>query len=86
MLMINMEFIATLLMGALAGWLDAVVYKGRRLGLAGNLAVGILGSFAGLWVFGYLGVSLDEGLMGAILTSALGAIIILALVNLLLKK
>jgi uncharacterized membrane protein YeaQ/YmgE (transglycosylase-associated protein family) len=81
-----MEFIATLLMGALAGWLGAVVYKDRKLGLAGNITIGILGSFIGLWLFGYMGASLDEGLLGVILTSALGAIIILALVNLLLRK
>jgi uncharacterized membrane protein YeaQ/YmgE (transglycosylase-associated protein family) len=43
--------------------------------------VGILGSFVGYWLLGQLGVSFGAGWVGAILTGALGAIIILAIVN-----
>jgi len=80
-----MELLTTLLIGAVAGWLGAQIFKGSSLGLIGNIVAGILGSFVGSWALGMAGVSLGSGLLGAILTGALGAIIILAVVNLLFK-
>ena len=39
-----MGIIATLIIGAIAGWLGGTIYKGSGLGLIGNIIVGILGS------------------------------------------
>lgn len=81
-----MEIIVTLIIGAAAGWLGSMIYKGSGLGLIGNIIVGIAGSFLGYWLLGKLGVSLGTGWLGAILTGAIGAIIILFLFNLIFKK
>lgn len=81
-----MNIIGTLLIGALAGWLGSLIYKGSGLGLLWNIIVGIVGSFVGYWLMGKLGVSLGGGWIGAILTGAIGAIIILFLFNLITKK
>lgn len=81
-----MEIIVTILMGALAGWLGSTIYKGSGLGFIGNLVLGILGSFVGYWLFGKLDISLGTGLLSVILTSAIGAIIILFIFNLIFKK
>ena len=81
-----MEILATLIIGALAGWLGGTIYKGSGLGLIGNIVVGIIGSFVGYWLLGKLGVSFGTGWVGAILTGALGAIIILIILNLIFKK
>lgn len=81
-----MEIISTLIIGAVAGWLGGTIYKGGGLGLLGNIIVGVVGSFVGYFVLGKLGVSLGSGWIGAILTGALGAIIILFLINLIFKK
>ena len=81
-----MEILATLIIGALAGWLGGVIYKGSGLGLIGNIIVGIIGSFVGYWLLGKLGVSFGTGWVGAILTGALGAIVILVLLNLIIRK
>ena len=81
-----MEIIATLLIGAIAGWLGSQLFKGRGLGLLGNIVVGILGSFVGYWLLGKMGVSFGAGWIGAILTGALGAIIILAITSVLFKS
>lgn len=80
-----MEIFVTLLIGALAGWLGSLIFKGSGLGLIGNIVVGILGSFVGYWLLGKFGISLGTGWIGAILTGALGAIIILAIINLLFR-
>ena len=81
-----MEIIGTIIIGALAGWLGSMVFKGSGLGLLWNIIVGILGGFVGYWVFGKLNISLGEGWIGAILTGAIGALIILFILNLIIKK
>lgn len=81
-----MNIITFLLIGAIAGWLGSVIYKGSGLGFFGNIIVGIIGSSVGYWLFGVLGVSLGHGILGVILTSAAGAIVILFLFNLIFSK
>jgi uncharacterized membrane protein YeaQ/YmgE (transglycosylase-associated protein family) len=81
-----MEIIVILIIGAVAGWLGSTIYKGSGLGLLGNIVVGIVGSFVGYWALGKLGVNLGTGWIGAILTGAIGAIIILILINLIFPR
>ena len=81
-----MEILWTIIIGAIAGWLGSVIFKGSGLGLIGNIIVGILGFFVGGWLLGKLGVSLGGGTLGAILSGALGAIVILLLLNLIFRR
>ena len=81
-----MEIVLTLIIGAVAGWLGRQIFRGSSLGLIGNIVIGILGSFVGYWLLGKLGINLGTGIIGAILTGAVGAIVILALVNLIFKS
>ena len=80
--------IATLITGALAGWLGGIIYRGSGLGLLGNIVVGILGSGVGSWLLEKVfNISLGEGWIGSsILTGAIGAIVILFVMNLLVKQ
>ena len=81
-----MELLVTLLIGGTAGWLGSMIYKGSGLGIIGNIVVGIVGSFIGYWLLGKLDIHLGSGWIGAILTGAVGAIVILFLINLIFKK
>jgi uncharacterized membrane protein YeaQ/YmgE (transglycosylase-associated protein family) len=81
-----MEILVAIIIGGAAGWLGAVIYKGSGLGFIGNVVVGIFGSFVGYWLLGKLGVDLGAGLLGALLTGAIGAIVILFLLNLIFGK
>ena len=81
-----MEILVTMIIVALAGWLGSMVFKGSGLGLLWNIIIGILGGFVGYWLFGQLNISLGEGWIGAILTGAIGALIILFIINLIVKK
>lgn len=76
-----MEIVITLIIGAIAGWLGSMVFKGSGLGLIGNIVLGIIGGFVGYWLLGKFGVSLGTGIIGAILTGAIGAVAILLLLN-----
>jgi uncharacterized membrane protein YeaQ/YmgE (transglycosylase-associated protein family) len=81
-----MQLLATLIIGALAGWLGSTLYKGSGLGLLGNIVVGILGSFVGYWLLGKIGLDFGSGWIAAILTGAVGAIVILVLLNLIVGR
>ena len=81
-----MEIIGTIIIGALAGWLGSMVFKGSGLGLLWNIIIGIFGGYVGYWLFGVLNISLGDGWIGAILTGAIGALLILFVLNLILKK
>jgi uncharacterized membrane protein YeaQ/YmgE (transglycosylase-associated protein family) len=71
-----------LLVGAIAGWLAGVIVKGYGFGLLGNIVVGIVGAFIGGLIFTG-GTINNAGLtLYTFLTSLVGAIILLAIVNL----
>jgi uncharacterized membrane protein YeaQ/YmgE (transglycosylase-associated protein family) len=76
--------IITLVIGAIAGWLAGVVVEGAGFGLLVNMLLGIAGAFIAALLFPRLGLglTLGGGVVGAIVTSALGAIILLLIVNL----
>jgi uncharacterized membrane protein YeaQ/YmgE (transglycosylase-associated protein family) len=83
-----MDIIAVLVklaIGAIAGWLAGVLVEGAGFGLLGNILVGIAGAFIAALLFPRLGLglTLGGGLVGAIVTSALGAVVLLLIVNLL---
>jgi uncharacterized membrane protein YeaQ/YmgE (transglycosylase-associated protein family) len=66
-----------LVVGGIAGWLAGVIVKGYGYGLLGNIAIGILGSVIGGWLFGTYFVANVGGLPGAILGATIGAVILL---------
>jgi uncharacterized membrane protein YeaQ/YmgE (transglycosylase-associated protein family) len=79
-----MAVIVTLIIGAVAGWLAGVLVEGAGFGLLINMLLGIAGAFIAALLFPRLGLglTLGGGIVGAIVTSALGAIVLLLIVNL----
>ncbi len=65
-----------LLIGAVAGWLAGQLTKGRGFGLAGNLAIGVLGAVIGGFLFRLVGLS-AWGTCGSLITATIGAIVLL---------
>jgi len=70
-----------LVIGAVAGWLAGQVVKGGGFGLVGDIIVGIIGSVLGGWLFGTYVVG-TGGILGAIIASTIGAIILLFILRL----
>ncbi|MDB5842572.1 MAG: transglycosylase associated family protein [Herminiimonas sp.] len=83
-----MNFIIWLVVGGIIGWLASLVMKtDKQQGLFLNIVVGIVGAFLGGWLLSpLLGAGTinanDFSLMG-LFVSFLGAVILLAIVNLL---
>lgn len=73
-----MGILWTLIIGAVAGWLGAEIFKGGSLGLIGNIIVGIIGGAIGYWL---LGATFGTSVIGQILTGAVGSIILLAIIK-----
>lgn len=77
------SLIVLVLVGLVAGFLAGLVVKGGGFGFVGNVIVGVIGAFIGNWVFGsLLGITLAPGIIGAIITAAIGAVILLFVVGL----
>jgi uncharacterized membrane protein YeaQ/YmgE (transglycosylase-associated protein family) len=76
--------IVALVIGAIAGWLAGVIVEGGGFGLLGNMLLGIVGAFIAALLFPRLGLglTLGGGVVGAIVASTLGAVILLLIVNL----
>ena len=80
-----MNFIAFLIIGALAGWIAGNVMKGKGFGLLGNMLVGIVGAFVGGFLFGLLGLA-SFGFIGSLVTATVGAIVLIYVVSLIKKS
>ncbi|HJU40994.1 MAG TPA: GlsB/YeaQ/YmgE family stress response membrane protein [Tahibacter sp.] len=74
--------IITCLIGGIAGWLAAVVMRGRGLGILGNIVVGIVGAFLASFLLPRLGIVIGGGWVGAIIHAFIGAVILLFLISL----
>ncbi|MGH8122815.1 MAG: GlsB/YeaQ/YmgE family stress response membrane protein [Rudaea sp.] len=70
-----------IIVGAIAGWLAGVVVKGGGYGLIGDIVVGIIGGFIAGWLLPGLHLGLT-GILGSIVYSAIGAIILLFVIRL----
>ena len=86
-----MGILIWLIVGGIVGWLASIVM--RRDGSQGiilNIVVGIVGAALGGWLLGpFLGApSINSGIIsiGTFLVSFLGAVILLAIVNLISRR
>ena len=78
-----MGFIIWIVVGLIAGWLAGQVMKGGGYGVLLDIILGILGGVLGGWVFGLLGIWPGGGILGAIIVSFVGAVILVAITRLL---
>ena len=78
-----MNFLIYLIVGGIAGWLASIVMaRDGSQGIILNVVVGIIGGFLGGWLLPTLGLGLGGGWVGFLVTALIGAIVLLAIVNL----
>jgi uncharacterized membrane protein YeaQ/YmgE (transglycosylase-associated protein family) len=76
-----MSIIGFLVVGLIAGWLGGKIMRGGGFGLVGNLVVGVVGAFLGGFLFSTLGIT-SYGILGALVTATVGAVVLLFVVSL----
>lgn len=75
------SIIIGILAGAIAGW----IMRGSGFGIIINLIVGLVGSVLGGWIYGLLGFH-TESILGVLLMSVVGAVVLLWIVSLFRKR
>ncbi len=78
--------VGIVLIGVIAGWLAGHVVSGGGFGVVGDFAVGILGAFFGSWLLPQLGITIGAGMVGAIVSAMIGAIVLLLLLKLVMRR
>lgn len=86
-----MLFVIWIVVGGILGWLASLVMKtDAEQGMILNVVVGIVGAFLGGWLlaplFGSGTINTDDFSLVSLLVSFLGALILLAIVNLLRRS
>ena len=72
-----MNWIVTLIVGAIVGWLARIVMKtNAQMGALANIVVGIIGSSIGFWLAGALGLSASGPIAGWVV-AVLGAAVLI---------
>lgn len=73
-----------LVVGGIAGWLASLIMRtDGQQGILLNIVVGIIGGIIGGWLLPMLGLHLGGGWLGFLVTALIGAVVLLAIVNLL---
>ena len=83
-----MGIISWIVLGGIAGWLASIITKRNdQMGCITNIIAGIVGAAVGGWVFSLFG---GQGVTGfnlpSLLVAFVGAVIVLAIVNLIFRK
>jgi uncharacterized membrane protein YeaQ/YmgE (transglycosylase-associated protein family) len=85
----NLGFCSWILFGALAGWIASLITgRNNRQGCLMNIIVGVIGAFIGGAIYGLLSDrTLSVGWnLTALLFSVLGAVVLLAIINLITRN
>jgi uncharacterized membrane protein YeaQ/YmgE (transglycosylase-associated protein family) len=83
-----MGIISWIVLGGIAGWLASIITKRNdQMGCITNIIAGIIGAAVGGWVFSLFG---GQGVTGfdlpSLLVAFVGAVIVLAVVNLIFGR
>jgi uncharacterized membrane protein YeaQ/YmgE (transglycosylase-associated protein family) len=86
-----MTFLAWIIIGGILGWLASLVMRtDAQQGLFLNIVVGIVGALLGGWLLAPLvgtgTINQNDFSIGSLIVSFLGAVILLAIVNLVRRK
>ncbi len=79
-----MGWIATIVLGGIAGWLASLVMnRDASMGILWNIVVGVVGGLIGSAIGNVTGfLSTDAGWIMYLITAVIGAVVLLAIVNL----
>jgi len=70
----------SIIIGMLAGFIAGKIMRGKGFGLLVNLIVGVIGSYAGEFIYTQLGL-MAQGLTGQLVMSTIGAVAFLAILR-----
>lgn len=79
-----MELVYFVVVGAVAGWLASTLMN-MNASIIMTIVLGVVGGFIGGWGLGQIGIMLPWGMVGEIITAAIGAVVLIFLYKLVTK-
>ena len=79
-----MNIVVFLIVGLVAGWLASALMRGRGLGLIGDIVIGVIGAFLGEFLLSLFNI-FPEGIVGFIIQTFIGAVVLLIIIKALRK-
>ena len=82
---VEMNILAWIIFGAIAGWIASIIMgKNRQMGAIANIVVGIIGAFVGGWIMSFFGAQGVTGFnLPSLVVAIIGAVALLFIVGLL---
>jgi len=74
---LDMEYVWMIVIGGIAGVIASLITSSKN-GIISSVILGIIGGLSGSWLFGYFGFALFGGILGDILTAAIGAVLLIS--------
>ena len=82
-----MSFLAWIVLGLIAGFIGSKIVNSRGEGILRDILLGVVGAFAGGWLFHIFGASGVNGLnFHSLLVAVLGAVVLLVLYHALRRR
>ena len=78
---ISSSLLGWIIIGLLAGWIAGEVSRGAGFGCLGNLAIGMVGSILGGWIFSQLGIW-GGGFIYSLAAATVGAVVLVLIARL----
>ncbi len=76
-----MEWLITLIIGGIVGWLASIIMKtDAQMGLIANVLIGIVGSLLGYWLAGMMGIAATGGVLRFVV-AVVGAIVLILILR-----
>jgi uncharacterized membrane protein YeaQ/YmgE (transglycosylase-associated protein family) len=78
---ISSSLVGWIVIGLLAGWIAGEVSRGSGFGCLGNIAIGLVGSILGGWIFSKLGIW-GGGFVYSLAAATVGAVVLVLIAGL----
>jgi uncharacterized membrane protein YeaQ/YmgE (transglycosylase-associated protein family) len=78
----GMGWIAAIIIGGIAGWLAELITR-SNMGILTNIILGIIGAGLATWLFGMLGIRVQAGWLGYLVSGFVGACVLIVATRLL---
>jgi len=78
---ISSTLLGWIVIGLLAGWIAGEVSRGSGFGCLGNVAIGLVGSILGGWIFSKLGIW-GGGFVYSLAAATVGAVVLVLVARL----
>jgi uncharacterized membrane protein YeaQ/YmgE (transglycosylase-associated protein family) len=78
---ISSSLLGWIVIGLLAGWIAGELSRGSGFGCLGNIAIGLVGSILGGWIFSKLGIW-GGGFVYSLAAATVGAVVLVLIARL----